>query len=236
MSSIAENYRRVTDSVAETALSCGRNPADITIVTVTKTHPAPAVLQALLAGTSHIGESKIREAESKFTEIERVSHPSFTRHLIGHLQTNKAGKAVQLFDLIQSVDSLRLGQTLSHKAAEVGKIVDILLEVNTSGEISKFGAEPHAAIALTEKLAQLPNLHIQGLMTIGAFLPDSEKVRPCFELLRSLSENIAGMKIPGVEMKWLSMGMSGDYCAAIKEGSNMLRIGTAIMGERIYAQ
>ncbi len=233
MTEIAANYHQVLECIAQAAHRSGRNPEQIQIVAVSKMHPASAVVQAYDAGLVHIGESKVREAEDKFTLLFQ-SHPDIkiVKHLIGHLQTNKVKTALHIFDLIHSVDSLHLGKALSAETVKAGIQANILVQVNTSGEISKFGVIPEQAIDLTAELSQLPGLNIQGLMTIGAFLPEPEQVRPCFVTLRQLSENIAALRLDNVEMKYLSMGMTGDFEIAIEEGANLLRIGTALFGER----
>jgi len=232
-SNIEDRVKDVFERAAEAALKAGRSPDEIEIVAVSKNHPPEAVREAVRAGIKHIGENRIQEAEPKFRWLEE-NHPElqFKRHMVGHLQTNKSGKAIRLFQLIHSVDSLRLGNAISKRAVESGRTVEILVEVKTSTETTKFGIEPENAIELVESLAGLSGVKVRGLMTVGAFLPDPEEVRPCFIALRKLSEEIASRHIPGVEMRFLSMGMTNDFEAAIEEGANMVRIGTAIFGAR----
>jgi pyridoxal phosphate enzyme (YggS family) len=185
----------------------------------------------------HIGENKIQEAEGKFLWLkDNAPEMRFTRHMIGHLQTNKVRKALQYFDLIHSVDSLKLGMEISRIASDIGKTAEILIEVNTSGEKTKFGLESESVLPLVESLAEAPGVKITGLMTIGAFLPDPEDVRPCFVKLRELRDEIAAQNIAGVEMRRLSMGMTNDFETAIQEGATMVRIGTAIFGARNYTK
>ena len=232
-SNIDDRVKNVLERAAEAALKAGRSPDEIEIVAVSKTHPPEAVREAVRAGIKHIGENRIQEAEPKFRWLEdNHAELQFKRHMVGHLQTNKAGKAIRLFQLIHSVDSLRLGNAVSKRAVESGRTVEILVEVKTSTETTKFGIKPENTIELVKSLAGLPGVKVRGLMTVGAFLPDAEEVRPCFIALRKLSEEIACRHIPGVEMRFLSMGMTNDFEAAIEEGANMVRIGTAIFGAR----
>ncbi len=233
--SVEDNIKRVFERIAEAAVRSGRNPEEIQVVAVCKTRPPQAVAEAVKAGIKHIGENKYQEAEKKFRELDSA-HPElkFTRHMVGHLQTNKARKAAALFDMIQSLDSLRLGQVVSRAAEDLGKTIPVLVEVKTSGEETKYGIQPEEAVDLTGELAKLPALKIQGLMTVGRFLPDPEEVRPCFVKLCETAEKIKSAGIPSVEMEILSMGMTSDFEAAIEEGSNMIRIGTAFFGGRDY--
>ena len=230
---IAERIRRLQERVEEAAFRVGKSPENIDIVAISKTLPPQMIIEAVNGGMKHIGENRVQEAEEKFLWLKE-NYPSikFTRHLVGHLQSNKAGKAIQMFDLIHSVDSEKLGQVLSIKATQAGKMVNVLVQVNTSGEESQFGIEPEKALGLVEELAQMPGLKVQGLMTIGAFLPNPEDVRPCFVKLRNIRDAVTGRKIEGVKMKYLSMGMTNDFEIAIEEGANLIRIGTAIFGSR----
>jgi len=233
MTDILRNYQTVLERISQAAVRAGRKTDDIQIVAVSKTHPVGAIIQAYDAGIVHFGESKVQEAEGKFNRLFQLKPDlKIIRHLVGHLQSNKVKKALALFDIIHSVDSLHLGKEISIRAAAAGTEAKILLQVNTSGEASKYGASPDQAPELAAKLAELPGLKIQGLMTIGAFLPEAEQVRPCFIKLKRLSEQIAELKLPNVEMKYLSMGMTSDFEIAVEEGANLLRIGTAIFGER----
>lgn len=200
---------------------------------VSKTQSLPRILEACDAGITLFGENRIQEALQKFgpgrTEFQV---PGTKLHLIGHLQTNKARKALDLFDMIHSVDSFRLAETLSRIVQESDRTIPILIEVNTSGEESKYGVEPDEVLTLTEQVAALPGLRIQGYMTVGAWLPDPEAVRPCFRKLREIRDEIAARNIANIDTSMLSMGMTNDYQVAIEEGSTMVRIGTAIFGPR----
>jgi len=228
MAGIADNIARLTERIEAAAGRAGVPADGIRMVAVTKVTPVDRILEALDAGITCIGENRVQEADSKFPEIGRRAE----WHLVGHLQSNKAAKAAELFDVVHSVDSLRIAEVLSRRAVEAGRTLEALVQVNTSGEASKFGVEPKEAVSLVERAAPLPGLRLHGLMTIGPFRPDPEAARPSFHALRKLSEKIASLKIEGVDMKWLSMGMSGDFEVAIEEGANLIRVGTAIFGPR----
>jgi len=225
---IRENIERVRERIETAAHRSGQKADDIILVAVTKEVDIPRIREALAYGVQHIGENRVQEAQRKFEALGRVA----TWHMVGHLQTNKVKKALEIFDLIHSLDRFELAQEISKRAQAAGRTVDVLVQVNTSGEPSKFGVAPEGAPRLVEQMAALPCLRIQGLMTIGAFLPDPEAVRPCFTLLRKLRDEIALRDIAGVSMKYLSMGMTNDFEVAIEEGANLVRIGRAIFGER----
>lgn len=214
----------------------GRDPAEVTLVAVTKTVPASAIQAAYLAGVRCFGENRVQEAATKispaFLHELGSDRPGPQWHLIGHLQTNKAKKALELFQVIQSVDSLNLAKVLQQHAAARHSSVEVFIEVNTSGEPSKFGVAPEQALPLAQAVAELPNLQLTGLMTIGALTDDAEIIRGCFRRLRMLRDEIAAAGLPGVQLRHLSMGMTGDFELAIAEGSTMVRIGRAIFGER----
>ncbi len=198
------------------------------MVAVTKTRSLGEVEEALQNGLGMVGENRVQEAEAKKAQVSALGQ----WHLIGHLQTNKAKKAVALFDMVQSVDRLKVAQALDKQAAQVGRCLDILVQVNTSGAVQQSGAAPDALPSLVEQIATLAHLRIRGLMTIGVFSEEEKVVRGCFSLLRELREQLAGMRIAGLELPYLSMGMSGDFEWAIAEGANMLRLGTVLFGPR----
>ncbi len=229
MDVLAENLKRVEERIASAALKSGRRPEDITLVAVTKTVEPERINRAIQLGVKIIGENRVQEARDKKPEVLPV-----TWHLVGHLQTNKVKYAVRLFDMIQSVDSLHLAEEISKRCVAEGKTMPILIEVNTSGEPTKYGCKPDEAAELVARVAELPNLQIQGLMTIGLFTDNPEEVRPCFVTLRELAEKIDSQRIPNVRMDVLSMGMTSDFEVAIAEGATMVRIGTAIFGARVY--
>ncbi|MFA5073383.1 MAG: YggS family pyridoxal phosphate-dependent enzyme [Nitrospirota bacterium] len=226
--SIADNYKTVMDKICKAAERAGRESSSIKLVVVTKTVPAENIKAAIEAGAGILGENRVQEAKEKIEQLGKIAH----WHLIGHLQTNKAKYAVQLFDLIHSVDSLDLAKELNRQAAKIGKIQDVLVEVNIAREDSKAGTTVEKVSSLVEEAAPLSNISIKGLMTIPPFLNDPEQVRPYFRILRELSEYIQKKAVPNVSMRELSMGMSNDFEVAIQEGATMVRIGTAIFGER----
>ena len=226
--SIADNLKTVMDRIASAAKRAGRDPSSVKLVVVTKTVDIERIREAVASGAVLLGENRVQEAKEK---IEKLGNPA-NWHLIGRLQTNKAKYAVKLFELIHSVDNGELAKELDRQAAKIGKKQDVLIEVNIAGETAKAGVPIDAAIALVREAAALKNLSVKGLMTIPPFLDDPEQVRPYFKKLRELSRRIADENLPGVSMLELSMGMSGDFEVAIEEGATMVRVGTAIFGER----
>jgi pyridoxal phosphate enzyme (YggS family) len=230
---LPDRWRNVQERVADAAIRAGRNPADIRIIAISKTMPLERILEAREAGITRFGENRIQEALRKFgAGREKFPDPSIEMHLVGHLQTNKARKALDLFDVIHSVDSLHLAETISRIAQETNRTVSVLVEVNTSEEESKYGVPAERALELVRQMAPLPNIAIQGLMTVGAWLPDPEEVRPCFVMLRKLRDRISEQHIPNLDIHELSMGMTNDFEVAVEEGATMVRIGTAIFGPR----
>ena len=228
MRSIEENIKDVWSRIEKAAQKAGKGKEDIKLVVVTKTVEPARIKEAVNCGIQIIGENRVQEAESKFDQItEKVE-----RHLVGHLQTNKAKKAVELFDFVQSVDSLRIAEEISRRASQRGKVMPVLVEVNTSGEETKFGIEPHQVLPLIKSISDLEGIRIKGLMTIGLFSDDPEDTRPCFKRLKEVFDQLKQESIPDVEMTYLSMGMTSDFEVAIQEGSNMVRVGTAIFGPR----
>jgi pyridoxal phosphate enzyme (YggS family) len=225
---IAENLTTVMDRCASAAKRAGRDPLSIKLVVVTKTVDIERIREAVAAGALILGENRVQEAKEK---IEKLG-PIASWHLIGHLQTNKAKYAVKLFYLIHSVDSLELAKEIDKQAAKIGKVQDVLVEVSIAGEETKAGVALEDAVALIKGAARLKNISMKGLMTMPPFSYNPEDSRPYFKKLRKLSESIAKEHIPGVSLKELSMGMSGDFEVAIEEGATMVRVGTAIFGER----
>ena len=229
--SVKENLQHVRQRIEKAALSIGRDPNQIKLIGAVKNVPTELVVPALEAGLTDLGENRVQEARLRFDEI-RARFPKVAWHMIGHLQRNKVGQALDIFDIIQSVDSERLASEIQARAQAQARVVPILIEINTSGEATKYGLPIDATVDFLKKIANFGNIRVQGLMTIGLFTGDLEKVRPCFAKLRGLSEEIKKLNLPRVEMKYLSMGMTDDFEVAIEEGSNMLRIGRAIFGER----
>lgn len=230
---ISANYDRVRERIAEACARVGRNPAEVEVVAVTKGHPAKLLTSALRAGITNIGESRIQEACRKYEHLGEL-RDRINWHLVGHLQRNKVKDALPIFDIIQSLDSRRLADEIAHRHQLMGlsKPVPCLVQVNTSSEPSKFGCAPEDAEQLVAYAGELPAIEVRGLMTIGLWDADQEKVRPCFVMLRELAEKIAERRIPGVKMEHLSMGMSGDFQTAVEEGATLLRLGTVLFGHR----
>jgi PLP dependent protein len=225
-SQIARNIELVRQKLEKRCQSLGRNASGITIVGITKTFTAQAAIEGLKAGLTNLGENKVQEALEKIPIIE----PRPIWHLVGHLQRNKVKKAVELFDIIQSVDSVDLARSISEKAGQLNKKMTIYLQVNSSDEPQKSGFEPTEILKVIDEVKSLPNLAISGLMTIGPLTEDLKKIEKSFALTQKLFEQIQTMIGSGFEK--LSMGMSGDYELALDYGANVLRIGTAIFGVR----
>lgn len=201
-------------------------PKGVQLVAAAKTRTPDEILEAIEAGVSIIGENYVQEAERAF----RVIGNKAEWHMIGHLQTNKAKKAVRIFDMIETVDSVKVAKAIDKECSKIGKIMPVLIEINSAEELQKAGVLPEKAVQLVKEISQLNNIKIEGLMTMGPFVDDPEELRPYFKKTRQLFEKIRDMNIPNVEMKYLSMGMSDSYRVAIKEGANMVRIGTRIFG------
>jgi pyridoxal phosphate enzyme (YggS family) len=218
----------IREIIAETVEASGRLPSSVRLMAVTKTVDDDRILEAIEAGVDIIGENYLQEARRKRESFGK----SLEWHMIGHLQTNKARFAVNLFDMVHSVDRVELAKELDRRAGSAGLTMKVLIEVNAAGETTKSGISASEAVSLVRFVAQLPNLSIQGLMTMPPFFDNQEEARPYFRRLRELKDEIDAEKIPRVEMKELSMGMSGDYAAAIEEGATIVRLGTAIFGER----
>ena len=226
---IKNNLEAISARIKRTAAACGRSKDTIRLVAVSKTKPADMMKQAADAGVENFGENYIQEAREKFNTL--ASYP-VSWHFIGHLQSNKAKYAVRIFDLIHSVDSLKLASELNRQAKKIDKIQDILVQVNIAEEDTKSGILQDDALTLIRDISELANLHIKGLMTMPPYFNAPEKVRPFFSALRNLRDQIMSASIPGVSMDELSMGMTGDFETAIEEGATLVRIGTAIFGER----
>jgi pyridoxal phosphate enzyme (YggS family) len=220
---------KIKERIRQAAEACGRKADSVRLVAVSKTVPTEIVRQALEIGVSILGENYVQEAQKKFQAL--VQYPA-SWHFIGHLQSNKAKHAVRLFDMIHTVDSLKLARELDKQAAKVDKIQPILVQVNISGEETKSGIAADETMALITAISQMENLSLKGLMTMPPYFYQPEKVRPFFAALRKLRDQINAQHIPNVSMGELSMGMTGDFEVAIKEGATLVRIGTAIFGER----
>lgn len=226
---IKDNILRLKEDIALICRQLGRQPQEVVLVGVTKYASASGIEEALQSGLEHIAENKIQEAKQKFATVDFSKH-SVTRHMIGHLQTNKVKDALKLFDMIQSVDSLRLAEEIDRQAQKINRPIDCLVQVNTSGEAQKSGIKSQELFGLLEGMAKLKFLRVLGLMAMAPNTKDEDMIRKCFrdlrELYRQAKEKWKGSS--SIQMNFLSMGMSNDYAIALKEGSNMLRIGSAI--------
>jgi len=191
------------------------------LVAVTKTRTVEEIKKAIESGVNCIGENRVQEAKQNFPSLQNIE-----KHMIGHLQTNKAKLAVELFDMIQSIDSVKLAKEISKRCEAINKVMPVLIEINIGSEESKHGVKPEAAQSFINEISQFKNIDIQGLMCIAPFIK-AEETRPYFKKMKQLFDSLGSLR-------WLSMGMTNDYKVAIEEGSNMVRIGTAIFGERNY--
>ncbi|MFC1883870.1 YggS family pyridoxal phosphate-dependent enzyme [Thermodesulfobacteriota bacterium] len=204
-------------------------PEGVKLVGAAKTRTPEEILEAVEAGLEIIGENYVQEAEKAFQVIGNRAE----WHMIGHLQSNKAKKAVLIFDMIETVDSLKLARAIDKACEKVGKVIRVLIEINSGEEEQKAGVSPNDAFVLVTEISKLKNVKVEGLMTMGPFSGDPEAARPYFRRTKELFEEIKAKKIPGLEMKILSMGMSNSYKVALEEGANLIRIGTKLFGERV---
>ncbi len=230
MNQIIENISNIFKRISHAAMRAGRNPEEIKLIAVTKTVPPERIIEAIEAGLRIFGENRVQEARDKIPEImQRAPDIKLSWHMIGPLQRNKAKYAVKLFDIIHSVDSKELALEINKQAEKIGKIQDILIEVKLSPEKTKHGISPEEFFELLEFTSTLKNLNVKGLMTIPPYSENPEDSRPYFRRLREVLEEA---NVKGFPLKELSMGMSGDFEIAVEEGATMVRIGTAIFGER----
>jgi pyridoxal phosphate enzyme (YggS family) len=225
---IAENLLEVKNSIAAAARRAGRDPAEVRLVVVSKTVPVERLKEAVEAGQHLFGENYLQEAQPKIAALG----DEVTWHFVGALQTKKAKGVVGLFDVIHSVDRLKLAQALDQAAAKRGLIQDILIQVNLAGEETKSGVEPEEAAGLLKEIVKLPHLRVTGLMTMPPWFSDPERVRPYFRALRELRDRLRELSITDSPLSELSMGMTGDFEVAVEEGATLLRVGTAVFGER----
>ena len=230
--SIPENIAELQSKIVQAAKRSGRNPSEVALMAVTKTHPSARIREAYDAGLRLFGENRVQEFSGKASALADL--PGARWHMIGHLQTNKAAKATELFSAVDSVDSVKLAEKLDVAARTLNKKLQVLLEINVGGEEAKSGVALDS-LELEELLKSAPRLEaleIQGLMTVPPFTEDPEGARPYFRKLRAFRDQIAARKLPAIATEILSMGMSHDFAVAIEEGSTCIRIGTAIFGER----
>ena len=228
MSDIAQNLETVRRRIRIACERCGRSPESVQLVAVSKTRPAQDILAAFRAGQAIFGENYVQELSAKVAQIHEPLH----WHFIGHLQSNKVRQIAGQVSLIHSVDRFSLARELSRQWGRLGMVCNLLVQVNVSGEANKSGTTAAEALELARAIAVLPHLQVQGLMTMPPFFDDPQEARPFFRELRQLADRISGEHIPGVSMEQLSMGMSADFDVAIEEGATLVRVGTAIFGER----
>jgi hypothetical protein len=224
---IRSRLDEVRGRIARAAERAGRDPGSVVLVGVVKTVPPEVIREALALGLADLGENRVQEAEA---HIAAVGRGAARWHMVGHLQRNKAGRAMELFDRVHGLDSAELAEALSHRAAAAGRRLPVLVEVNVSGEASKFGAAPEALRELLERVAGLPGLALEGLMTVGPPVARAEEARPGFARLRALRDRAE--RTLGLGLRELSMGMSGDFEVAVEEGATLVRVGTALFGPR----
>ncbi len=229
MHPIIENINLIKQRIAIACTGCGRRAEDVKLLLATKTVNAEKIRIAFSAGETLMGENKVQELKEKYEDLKTIPHQT---HFIGHLQTNKIKEVLKYVNCIQSVDRIELARKLNDRLAFEQRTMEIFIQVNTSYEDSKFGIAPEQAVDFAQEVSRLERLQIKGLMSIGLFSTEQEKVRKCFELLKTLQHEILDK---GIEAHELSMGMSHDLETAIEEGATIVRVGTAIFGERIYS-
>jgi len=228
--SIADNLGVIRERIAQAARACGRDPEEVRLVAVSKTKPAAAIAEAFRCGQRIFGENYVQELVSKSAELPE----GISWHFIGNLQSNKVRQIAGLVAMIHSVDRLSLAREIDRQWGMLGKSCDILVQVNISCEATKCGTSSEELLDLVKEIAALPHLRVKGLMTMPPFFDDPEGARPYFKALKELAGIVETEAIPGVEMRELSMGMSGDFEVAIAEGSTLVRVGSALFGERVY--
>ena len=226
METIKNNLEIINEKIKKAALKVNKNPEEIKLVAVTKTATIEQIEEVINAGVKIIGENRVQDAKEKY----QILTAGIEWHLIGHLQTNKVKYAVEIFNCIHSVDSIKLAQEIDKRSKQFGKIMDVLVEVNVSGEESKYGIKPEEVKPFIKNISEFLRIKVRGLMTIAPIVKDKEEVRPYFRKLRELSKEIKSKNIENVKMDYLSMGMTEDFEIAIEEGANMVRIGRGIFG------
>ncbi len=226
MEIIKNNLEIINEKIKKAALKTNRNPEEIKLVAVTKTATIEQIKEAISVGVKIIGENKVQEAKEKY----QILSTDIEWHLVGHLQTNKVKYAIEIFDLIHSVDSIKLAKEIDRRSLQFGMITNVLVEVNVSGEETKYGIKPEEVEPFLEEISEFSRIKVRGLMTIAPIVEDKEEVRPYFRKLRKLFEKIEIENMKNIRMDYLSMGMTEDFEAAIEEGANMVRIGRGIFG------
>ncbi|MGZ8496784.1 MAG: YggS family pyridoxal phosphate-dependent enzyme [Candidatus Binatia bacterium] len=229
MIDVGANYRMIVERIAVAAAKVGRDAREVRLLAASKSQPVDSIRAALAAGVALVGENYVQEAEEK---KNLLAEAKVEWHMIGHLQRNKAKLAVELFDVVESLDNLVLARELDKEAAKRSKIVRALIEVNLAGEESKAGVAKAEVAGLLEKIAGLAHVSVQGLMTVPPFRENLEEVRPYFRELRELRDSLNSLNLPNVRLNELSMGMTHDFTVAIEEGASIVRVGTALFGPR----
>ena len=226
MEIIKNNLEIINEKIKKAALKASRNPEEIKLVAVTKTATIEQIEEAISAGVEIIGENKVQEAKGKY----QILTADIEWHLVGHLQTNKVKYAIEIFDLIHSVDGIKLAKEIDRRSLQFGMITNVLVEVNISGEETKYGIKPEEVEPFLKEISEFSRIRVKGLMTIAPIVEDKEEVRPYFRKLRELSKEIKKKNIKNVRMDYLSMGMTEDFEVAVEEGANIVRIGRGIFG------
>lgn len=229
MSYIKDNIMDIAKEIEEICHRMGRDPKEVQLIAVTKTIDAERIREAIVHGITDVGENKVQEILSKYDDVKNVRW-----HMIGHLQTNKVKYIIDKVQLIHSLDRFHLAEEINKRAKQINRIMDVLVQVNIAQEETKFGIDAKDVYGFIDQIRGLEHIRIQGLMAMAPFVEDPEEVRIYFRKMKQLFDEIKGRNMPGVEMKYLSMGMTNDYKVAIEEGSNMIRIGTGIFGKRNY--
>jgi len=229
---IAANLSLIRERVAQATALCGRSSREITILAVSKTFPVETITSAIAAGQLQFGENRVQEAESKITRLQNERELQW--HLVGHLQSNKARRAAELFDVVHSLDGIRIATRLSQACRDLGKTLSALLQVDLGREEAKFGASLDEVRHIVAAVSSMQGLELNGLMTLPPFFDDPERARPYFSQLRELRDRLESEEPGCLGLQHLSMGMSNDFEVAIREGATIVRVGTAIFGERHY--
>lgn len=230
---IKENIEEIIKRKNEAALRCGRNPEDITIIAVSKTVDAMKAREAVMGGLENLGENRVQEIMNKYDELQDLQ---VKWHMIGHLQKNKVKYIIDKVELIHSVESIELAAEINKRSSQHNIISNILIELNIGEEESKFGINEDSVYDFVSSLEQFENIKIMGLMTVAPFCENPEDVRWVFKKMKEIFDKISAMNLKNTQMKYLSMGMTNDFEIAIEEGSNIVRIGTAVFGKRIYKE
>lgn len=231
---IADNINNTLVDIKDACARAGRDYNEVTLIAVSKTKPIEMLREALAAGSRNFGENKVQELCDKYEVLEK-EYPDLKWHMIGHLQRNKVKYIIDKVELIHSVDSIRLAETISEEAGKKNITAHILIEVNVAKEDTKFGVMPEEVVDIVKEISKLPNVVVEGLMTIAPYVENPEENRPIFRELKKLSIDIEALSLDNINMSVLSMGMTNDYIVAVEEGATLVRVGTGLFGERDYS-